>query len=59
MKLDKEATQLIFMISAIVWVLTVVYGGAIVLDNISIKAKLNALETVCKANLLRSKLDNE
>lgn len=55
MKIDKDLGQSLVAVAIFAWLLLVILGGSVVLENVSLGARLNALETVCKANLLAEK----
>lgn len=52
MRTTDEAKRLIIAVSIMAWIMLVVLGGAVWIDNVMLRADLNALKTVCKANLL-------
>jgi hypothetical protein len=55
MRTTDEAKRLIIAVSIMAWMMLVVLGGAVWIDNVMLRADLNALKTACKANLLVEK----
>ena len=52
MRISEEVKEVIVAAVIIAWLLLAAYSTLIVFRNIQLGARLNALETVCKANLL-------
>lgn len=55
MNLSAETKEIIFGFTIFAWLLLAAFSAAAVMDNVILGARLNALETVCKANLLIEK----
>lgn len=55
MKIDEDLGQVLAAGAIFAWLLLAGFSAAAVMDNVILGARLKALETVCKANLLVEK----
>lgn len=55
MRISEEIKEALVAVAVFAWVLLAIWGGIVTMENIRLGARLNALETVCKANLLVTK----